>query len=59
MKLLVIDDHPVVLEGLAALLRNVGPDATVLTARDAKQGLATLDTTPTSTSSCSISTCRA
>jgi DNA-binding NarL/FixJ family response regulator len=43
MKLLVIDDHPVVLEGLAALLRNVGPDATILTARDAKQGFATLD----------------
>src|ERR1700733_8379828 len=43
MKLLVIDDHPIVLEGFAALLQQIGADTTVLTARDAKKGLSILD----------------
>jgi DNA-binding NarL/FixJ family response regulator len=46
MKLLVIDDHPIVLEGLAALLQQIGADATVLTAHDAKRGLALLEEHP-------------
>lgn len=35
MKLLVIDDHSIVLDGLAALLVSAKPDAVVLTAQDA------------------------
>jgi DNA-binding NarL/FixJ family response regulator len=35
MKLLVIDDHSIVLDGLAALLMSAKPDAVVLTAQDA------------------------
>lgn len=46
MKLLVIDDHPIVLEGLAALLAQLTADATVLTARDAKEGLSVLENHP-------------
>ena len=34
MKLLIVDDHPVVREGLAALLRQAGPDTAVLLAED-------------------------
>src|SRR4051812_36714443 len=43
MKLLVIDDHPIVLDGLAALLAGMKPDAVVLTARDAHEGFKLLD----------------
>ena len=40
MKLLIVDDHPVVREGLAALLRQAGSETTVLLAGDSAQGLA-------------------
>ena len=43
MKLLVIDDHPVLREGLAALLLLYGPDTEVLQARNTDEGLALLD----------------
>ena len=39
MKLLVIDDHPVMREGLAALLRQAGPDTHVVQAGSAGEGL--------------------
>jgi two-component system, NarL family, nitrate/nitrite response regulator NarL len=39
MKLLIVDDHPVVREGLAALLRQLAPDMTVLLAESGSQGL--------------------
>jgi len=39
MKLLVVDDHPVLREGLVALLRQLGPDAVVLEAGDAQTAL--------------------
>jgi two-component system, NarL family, nitrate/nitrite response regulator NarL len=39
MKLLIVDDHPVVREGLAALLRQLGPDVTVLLAESGSHGL--------------------
>ena len=39
MKLLIVDDHPVLRDGLAALLQQAGPDTTVLQARDASEGL--------------------
>ena len=39
MKLLVVDDHPVLREGLTALLKQMGPDTIVLEAGDAAQGL--------------------
>jgi two-component system nitrate/nitrite response regulator NarL len=37
MKLLVVDDHPVMRDGLTALLKQVGPDTQVLQARDAAE----------------------
>ena len=40
MKLLVVDDHPVLRDGLAALLRQMGPETVVLQAGDAAQALA-------------------
>jgi two-component system, NarL family, nitrate/nitrite response regulator NarL len=43
MKLLVIDDHPIVLDGLAALLAGSSPGAIVLTAPDAQSGFRMLD----------------
>ena len=43
MKLLVIDDHPIVLDGLAALLAGSSPDAIVLTAPDARSGFKILE----------------
>ena len=46
MKLLVIDDHPIVLEGLAALLGQLSDEAIVLTAHDAKEGLSLLEDHP-------------
>ncbi|MBI5716234.1 MAG: response regulator transcription factor [Burkholderiales bacterium] len=39
MKLLIIDDHPVVREGLAAVLRQLDGGAEVLEAADGEQGL--------------------
>jgi two-component system, NarL family, nitrate/nitrite response regulator NarL len=46
MKLLVIDDHPVVRDGLAALLQQLGPEVAVLTAEGASQGLGVADAHP-------------
>lgn len=46
MKLLIVDDHPVVRDGLAALLRQSGPDVTVLLAEGGSQGLALADGHP-------------
>ena len=43
MKLLIVDDHPVLREGLAALLRQAGPDTDVLQACDASEGLALVE----------------
>lgn len=40
MKLLVVDDHPIVRDGLAALLGQMGPDTVVLQAGDAGGALA-------------------
>src|SRR5580692_876922 len=40
MKLLIVDDHEVVREGLVALLRQLGPETEVLQARDSSEGLA-------------------
>lgn len=39
LKLLIVDDHSVVREGLAALLRNIGPETVVLEAGDAEGAL--------------------
>jgi two-component system, NarL family, nitrate/nitrite response regulator NarL len=39
MKLLVVDDHPVFREGLAALLQHARPDTTVIKARDTREAL--------------------
>jgi two-component system nitrate/nitrite response regulator NarL len=46
MKLLIVDDHPVLRDGLAALLMQIGPDTTVLQARDATEGIALVDNHP-------------
>ena len=46
MKLLVIDDHPIVLEGLAALLVGANPSTVVITAADASSGIKLLDLHP-------------
>ncbi len=46
MKLLIVDDHPVVRDGLAALLRQLGPEVTVLTAEDGSRGLGVVDAHP-------------
>jgi two-component system, NarL family, nitrate/nitrite response regulator NarL len=40
MRLLVVDDHPIVREGLAAFLEQLGPDTAVLQAGDASRALA-------------------
>jgi two-component system, NarL family, nitrate/nitrite response regulator NarL len=39
MKLLIVDDHPVVREGLAVLLRQLAPEVMVLLAESGSQGL--------------------
>jgi DNA-binding NarL/FixJ family response regulator len=46
MKLLIVDDHPFLRDGLAALLMQMGPDTTVLQARDANEGIALVDHHP-------------
>jgi two-component system, NarL family, nitrate/nitrite response regulator NarL len=43
MKLLIVDDHPFLRDGLAALLMQIGPDTTVVQARDANEGIALVD----------------
>lgn len=40
LKVLVIDDHPLVQEGVAAALESLGHDTNVWSARDAEQGMA-------------------
>ena len=40
LKVLVIDDHPLVQEGVAAALESLGHDTRVTSARDAEQGMA-------------------
>ena len=46
MKLLIVDDHPVVREGLAALLRQGHPETVVVEARDSAEGLAMAEQHP-------------
>jgi two-component system nitrate/nitrite response regulator NarL len=46
MKLLIVDDHAVLREGLAALLQQIGPDTTVVQARDAREAIALLGDHP-------------
>jgi DNA-binding NarL/FixJ family response regulator len=41
LKVLVIDDHPLVQEGVSAALDSLADNVTVMAARDAEQGLAT------------------
>ena len=43
MRFLIIDDHPVVRDGVAALLRSAGPDTEVLQACDSDEGLRIVD----------------
>ena len=43
MKLLIIDDHPIVRDGLTALLQQIGPETVILQAKDASEGLAVAD----------------
>jgi two-component system nitrate/nitrite response regulator NarL len=40
LKVLVIDDHPLVQEGVSAALESLADDVTVMAARDAEEGLA-------------------
>jgi two-component system, NarL family, nitrate/nitrite response regulator NarL len=46
LKVLVIDDHPLVQEGVSAALGSLADDVTVMAARDAEQGLATAAENP-------------
>jgi two-component system nitrate/nitrite response regulator NarL len=46
MKLLIVDDHPIVLDGLAALLASADPEIVVLTAGDAPSGLKLVEDHP-------------
>ena len=43
MKLLIVDDHPVLRAGLAALLTQAGPDTTIVQASNAAEGLDAVD----------------
>jgi len=43
MRFLIVDDHPVVRDGVAALLRSVGPDTEVLQASNSSEGLGIVD----------------
>ena len=58
MKLLVVDDHPIVRDGLAALLGQLGPDTVVLQVGDAERALRSSRSMPISTSFSWISPCR-
>ncbi len=46
LKVLVIDDHPLVQEGVAAALESLGHEVTVLAAADSEQGLAAASANP-------------
>jgi DNA-binding NarL/FixJ family response regulator len=46
MKLLIVDDHPLVREGLAALLQHASPSCVVLQANDPTEGLDALERHP-------------
>ena len=46
MKLLIVDDHAVLREGLAALLQQFGPDTTVVQAQSASEAIGLLDGHP-------------
>jgi DNA-binding NarL/FixJ family response regulator len=46
MKLLVVDDHPVFRDGLAALLRQAAPNTSVLQANDTEEGVRIAETNP-------------
>jgi two-component system, NarL family, nitrate/nitrite response regulator NarL len=46
MKVLIVDDHPVLRDGLSALLQHADADNTVLQARDANEGLALAESAP-------------
>jgi two-component system, NarL family, nitrate/nitrite response regulator NarL len=46
MKLLIVDDHPLVREGLAALLQQASPSCVVLQASDPTEGLDALERHP-------------
>jgi len=46
LKLLVIDDHPLVLEGVAAALEGLGEGVRMIAARTAEKGLAAAATNP-------------
>jgi two-component system, NarL family, nitrate/nitrite response regulator NarL len=46
LKVLVIDDHPLVQDGVAAALESLGHDTRVMSARDAEQGMATAAANP-------------
>jgi DNA-binding NarL/FixJ family response regulator len=46
MKLLIVDDHPVLREGLAALLRQTGPGTSIVQAESAPMALGLLDQHP-------------
>jgi two-component system nitrate/nitrite response regulator NarL len=46
LKLLIVDDHPLFREGLAALLRQAGPETTVVLAGDSAQGLSLAEAHP-------------
>lgn len=43
MKLLIVDDHGMMRDGLAAVFRQDWPDSIILQARDATEGLAIAD----------------
>jgi DNA-binding NarL/FixJ family response regulator len=43
MRLLVVDDHQIMRDGLAALLQHVSPETIVLQARDANEALTLID----------------
>jgi len=46
MKLLIVDDHAVLREGLAALLQQIGPETIVIQARNASDAMALLPDHP-------------
>lgn len=46
MKFLIVDDHPMLRDGVAAVLRQFDPDAAVLQAAEGEQGLALADQNP-------------